>query len=250
MPRGGWRGSSPLGGGTITKVASVRAGIAVATVCIAVGQVAAVERAVPFKVGETLSYDVSWSAYVTAGTATATVKEKKPSLGSTAYVITAEGRPLPYVAKIYALDYRIDTLVDAVTLLPQRASVWIEEGSRRRSRTTEFDRKLAPQAHDPLSALYALRATAIKVGDRLTMPVVDNDITYTVELTPAAIERIRTALGDLDAWKLDLRATDPKGHAAGRNMAVWISTDPRRLPVKLQGGLPVGDFRLLLRDVH
>src|SRR5436190_20925635 len=37
------------------------------------------ERAVPFAVGETLTYDVSWSSYVTAGTATAIVKEKKPS---------------------------------------------------------------------------------------------------------------------------------------------------------------------------
>jgi len=32
------------------------------------------ERPVPFKVGETLTYDVSWSSYVTAGTAVATVE--------------------------------------------------------------------------------------------------------------------------------------------------------------------------------
>ena len=32
------------------------------------------ERAVPFRVGETLTFDVSWSAYVTAGTVVSTVK--------------------------------------------------------------------------------------------------------------------------------------------------------------------------------
>ena len=32
---------------------------------------ARIERPVPFKVGETLTYDVSWSSYITAGTATA-----------------------------------------------------------------------------------------------------------------------------------------------------------------------------------
>src|SRR6185295_10975987 len=71
-----------------------------------------VERAVPFHVGETLTYDVSWSAYVTAGTAVATVKEKKPSFNSTAYYIVAEGRPTPLVAKLYSLYYKLDTLLD------------------------------------------------------------------------------------------------------------------------------------------
>jgi hypothetical protein len=54
-----------------------------------------IERPVPFAVGETLSYDVSWSSYVTAGTATTTVKEKKPSFNSTAFYVVAEGRPTP-----------------------------------------------------------------------------------------------------------------------------------------------------------
>ena len=56
------------------------------------------ERTVPFRVGETLTYDVSWSSFVTAGTAVATVKEKKPSFNSTAYYIVAEGRPTREVA--------------------------------------------------------------------------------------------------------------------------------------------------------
>jgi len=76
------------------------------------------ERAVPFAVGETLTYDVSWSAYVTAGTATIRVAEKKPSYGSTAFYVVAEGRPTPLVSKLYSLYYKIDALLDAYTLLP------------------------------------------------------------------------------------------------------------------------------------
>ncbi len=33
-------------------------------------------------------------------------------------------------------------------------------------------------------------------------------------------------------------------------MAVWISTDARRLPVRLQADLPVGNFNLVLREVR
>ena len=43
------------------------------------------EASVPFKVGETLAYDVSWSSFLVAGTATTTVKEKRPSYESIAY---------------------------------------------------------------------------------------------------------------------------------------------------------------------
>src|SRR3954447_2135571 len=53
------------------------------------------ERAVPFGVGETLDYDVGWSSYLTAGTATLSVREKKPSYGSTAYYVVAEGGATP-----------------------------------------------------------------------------------------------------------------------------------------------------------
>ena len=60
---------------------------------------AAREAAVPFRVGEALTFDVSWSQFITAGTATTRVVEKKPSSGSTAYAIVADGRPVPLVAR-------------------------------------------------------------------------------------------------------------------------------------------------------
>src|SRR5215469_8846782 len=97
------------------------------------------EKTVPFKLGETLDYDVGWSSFITAGTAEIVVKEKKPSYGSTAYYIVAEGRPTPIVAKLYTLYYKADTLLDAFSLLPQRGSLYSEEGKRHRMKTTMFD---------------------------------------------------------------------------------------------------------------
>src|SRR5579862_5973294 len=87
-----------------------------------------VERPTPFLVGETLTYDVSWSTYLTAGTVVSTVREKKPSYNSTAYYIVAEGRPTALLSRLYTLYYKMDTLIDAYTLLPQRASIYSEEG--------------------------------------------------------------------------------------------------------------------------
>jgi Protein of unknown function (DUF3108) len=226
-----------------------------------------VERPVPFRVGEALTYDVSWSSYLTAGTASVLVKEKKPSYNSTAYYIVAEGRPTPLLSKLYTLYYKLDTLLDSYTLLPQRGSVYSEEGKRHRFKTTQFDRgtrkvffeyqadttvkadfPTSPVTQDALSAIYVLRAIPLKAGDRMTMPVSDNGINYKVQFDVAGQERVRTPLGEQAAWKLKLSVFDDKNAAVGRNVAIWIGDDARRLPLKLQADLAVGSFNLTLRS--
>jgi hypothetical protein len=227
------------------------------------------ERQVPFKVGETLTYDVSWSSYLTAGTVVTSVKEKRPSFNSTAYYVIAEGRPTTLVSKLYSLYYKMDTLIDSYTLLPQRGSVYSEEGKRHRFRTTTFDRKAnkvlfehqstttvkdnfttSPVAQDALSAIYVLRAVPFKAGDRMTMPVSDDGINYKGQFEIGPAERVRTGMGDVSAWRIKLTLFDDKNHAVGRNMALWISDDARRLPVKLQAELTVGSFNLTLREAR
>jgi hypothetical protein len=226
------------------------------------------ERAVPFKVGETLTYDVSWSSYLTAGTATVTVKEKKPSFDSTAYYIVAEGRPTPLVSKLYSLYYKADTLLDVYTLLPQRGSVYSEEGSRHRFKVSRFDHTahkvffeyesagkatdtfaVPPYVQDALSAVYVLRVVHLESGARVTMPVTDNGTNYRIQVDAGAPERLKTPFTEASAWKLRLAISDAAGKPQGRNIALWMSDDARRLPMKVQAELPVGSFNLVLRDV-
>lgn len=228
-----------------------------------------VERPVPFAVGETLTYDVSWSTYLTAGSAVTTVKERRPSYNSIAYYIVAEGRPTTLLSKLYSLYYKVDTLIDSYTLLPQRGSIYSEEGKRHRYRTTQFDRTAnkvffefktdttvksdfatSPVTQDALSAIYVLRAVPLKTGDRMTMPISDNGENLKAQFEIGAIEKVKTRLGELGAVRVKLALVDAKNHPVGRNTAIWISNDPRRLPLKLQADLPVGSFVLLLRDVR
>ncbi|MQA31128.1 MAG: DUF3108 domain-containing protein [Luteitalea sp.] len=226
------------------------------------------EIAVPFRVGETLIFDVAYSTYLVAGTATSTVVEKRSP--EQAYYIVAEGRPLPLIARMFALYYKMDTLLDSVTGLSQRTSLYTEEGSRRRTAITRFDRgarkalyelqategavkdELAAPAdvQDGLAMLYALRTRTFKPGERFTIPVADDGVLFSVEVEPTGPERLTTALGELEAWNLKITITDGKGAPAAKNMAVWLSTDARRLPLKLQADLPVGSFALTLKAVR
>src|SRR4029077_19107037 len=148
------------------------------------------EMPVPFKIGETLEYDIGWSSFVRAGAATLTVTEKKASYGSTAYYIVAEGRPTPLVSKLYTLYYKADTLLDAYSLLPQLGALFSEECKRHRMKTTVFNQAAKKASYeiktttvfkkdlvipgftqDALSAIYVLRSIPFKRAERCNMPV-------------------------------------------------------------------------------
>lgn len=224
------------------------------------------EAAVPFKVGETLTYDVSWSSYLVAGTAVTTVIEKRPSYDSTAYYIVVEGRPLPILAKLYNLYYKMDSLLDSRSLLSQRGSLYSEEGNDHQLGATRFDRAarraffehkdddtvtsdlaVPPQTQDGLALLYALRAKTYKAGDRVTTPVADGGSLYTVSAAVATLEKVRVPLDEFSAWHLKINIVDAREQPVWKNIVVWITNDARRLPVKLQAELPVGQFVLALR---
>jgi hypothetical protein len=223
-------------------------------------------RPVPFSPGETLTYEVSWSSALTAGGATLSVKDKKPSYGSDAYYIVAEGRPTPLLSKLYDLYYKADTLLDVYSLLPQRASVYSEEGKRSRLKVTTFDqaarkaqyevqtrtlvkKELAIPAYsqDGLAALYVLRAIALKPGDKFSMPICDAGEVYTAQITVGGVETVKSGIGDVRAWKIT--PVVPAGKAGGATrLSLWLTDDPRRLPVRMQAQLAVGSFDLTLKS--
>ena len=221
------------------------------------------EQTVPFAAGETLTYDVSWSSFVTAGTATLHIEAKRPSYNSVAYYIVAEGRPTALVSKLYTLYYKIDTLLDAFTLRPQRASVYSEEGKRHRMQTTMFDQEkkraeyqvqtrttvskavpISPAAQDPLAAMYVLRAIPLKMGEKITMPICDNGTNYKILVAAGTVEAVTTGVGTIQAQQL---ALTPQGSDIGaRALSLWLSTDAARVPVKMTAQLEVGTFVLTL----
>jgi hypothetical protein len=222
------------------------------------------EQSVPFKAGETLDYEVGWSSFVTAGTAEIVVKEKKPSYNSTAYYIVAEGRPTPIVAKLYTLYYKADTLLDVFSLLPQRGSLYSEEGKRHRMKTTTFDQSAKKATfevdtrtvvkkdlaipgftQDALSAIYVLRSIPFKTGEKFNMPVSDNGQIYKVQMQVGAAEPVKTGLGTINGLKVTPVITGPDKDAP-KGLALWISDDPRRLPLRMEAQLLVGKFVVTL----
>lgn len=221
---------------------------------------------VPFKPGEALTYDVSWTTFLTAGQATLSVKERRAAgPGRTQYYLVAEGQPSSMLQKLYHLYYKAESMMDTKTLRPASATLYSDENGRKRYKTSIFrgngmvdyevktastaksTLKLPATAQDPLGAIYVLRAIPLKPGQApFTIPVVDSGKAYTMRVTVGARESVKTGIGTLPAIKLTLAVTGPDGKATDAPMTMWVSDDARRLPLKFMAGLTVGSFQLTL----
>lgn len=222
---------------------------------------------VPFKVGEALTYDISWTTFVTAGQATLSVKERKAQAGGRAgYYLVAEGQPSSMLQKLYHLYYKAESMLDTRTLRPSMATIYSDENGRKRHKISSFrgngvvdfemrtastsksQIKVEATAQDPLGAVYVLRALPLKTGQApFVIPVTDSGKAYKMRVTVGARETVRTGIGSLPGLKLTLALTKVNGAPAdATNLALWISDDARRLPLKMVAGLSVGSFQLTL----
>ncbi|MEI6246212.1 MAG: DUF3108 domain-containing protein [Acidobacteriota bacterium] len=227
---------------------------------------AGTDARVPFQVGEALTYDVSFSNFVTAGRATMRVTDRKTlGAGRTGYGLQVEAQSLSVAASLYKLYYKIESVLDTTSLASVRSVSYSNEGGRERVKSISFGpnntadvetrtkqsvrRKLTLPAHtlDMLSAIYVIRALAVRPGESLTMPIVDGESISRVRLTFGSKEVVSTSVGKLPGWKVTLAVLDERGSAAhAQRWALWLSDDAARKPLRFDAALPVGAITLTL----
>ena len=227
---------------------------------------AAADARVPFQVGETLTYDVSWSNFLTAGRATLRVTDRKAlSAGRAGYGLVVEAQSVSVAATLYKLYYKIESVLDTAPLSSVRSASYSNEGGRERLKSIAFGpnstadvevktkdtaRKkltLPRNTLDILSAMYVLRALAVKPGDTLTMPIVDGDTVSRLRLTFGNKETVSTGLGKLQGWKVTPVVLDDRGQpTTSRRLTFWLSDDASRKPLRFEAALPIGAVTLTL----
>jgi hypothetical protein len=229
------------------------------------------DRAVPFAPGETLTYDVSWSSYLTAGTATLSVRDRRQvANGEWAYYIVGEAKPAWLLEKLHHFYYKADALLNTRTLLPVQSSLYSEEQGKSRTKTTLFTspttidvelrstsvtrerRTVAASSLDPVSAVFLMRTLTFGPGGQGTvaLPIADGASTFTLHIRPTARETLRTPLGALPAWRIQPTLTDDRGQpATARDLTAWISDDARHLPLRFDASLAIGRVSLTLTSI-
>lgn len=224
---------------------------------------------VPFQVGEALTYDVSWSSFLTAGQVTLRVAKREGlAAGRAGYQLVAEAQTVSLAASLYQLYYRMESVVDTASLAAVRASSYSKERGKervksiwfgpnnvgsveiRRGETTKSQVALPPHTLDALSAIYLVRALRANPGESLVMPIVDGTTVSRLRLTFGGREPVKTGLGTQNGWRVTPTEIDAQGRTVpGRRLTLWLSDDAARRPIRLEAALPVGSITLALAKV-
>lgn len=218
--------------------------------------------ALPFRPGERLTYNVTWSVFQ-AGEVAALLEQSGSASGDYQIVTTAQSHGI--VSKLYTLNDEYRSLLNPQTMCSGGISKRVVEGRRRKQTEIVFDsarqlaildeRNLAKAGESPkhaeepipacvqdvVSAFYYLRTQPMHVGDRIDVPVNDGSKTTNVTVQVQAREQIETPIGTRYAFRVEPAVFGPDSvYKRKGRMLIWFSDDKQRLPLRIKAMLSVG----------
>ena len=125
---------------------------------------------------------------------------------------------------------------------PPRHIVRTANGSAEAARTgTELP--LSPGARDPLSAFYYARAYPLVAGSTVRIPVNDLGRSLRVELRAGGVETMAAEGRAQSVLRVDGRIEYRLDRRRDMRATLWMTTDTRRIPVRIDVDAPFGSFR-------
>jgi hypothetical protein len=210
----------------------------------------------PFKAGERLTFAVHWFT-VRAGTAAMEVNDAGTMDGRPMLHILTTARSSSMISKIYPVDNRVESTVDADTLLPSRMIFRRREGKRKNDFDVAFHQKegtvtvnkddktetltMPIGTHDAISCLYYFRSLpALEPGQSIFLNVHHDKKNYRLEVQVEGYETIAGPWGDVKTIRV-LAIMPFQGIFLNEgNIRVWLTHDARRLPVLMKAKVVIG----------
>jgi hypothetical protein len=220
-----------------------------------------------FAPGEMLTYDISWSRILSAGTATLSVEEDKLPDGRDGLRFVVTGRSIGLLDKLYPVNDIVESVFDPQTRESISFKLRESYGGKKRRRELVFDHTrnivvsrlnddpvetltVPEHVQDGLSMLYYIRAWEdFVVGKVFTIEVHNSKKNWSVEIHTLSRERLKTPLGDFAAIKIK---TYPKYRGVFANKGevfIWLTDDHRRIPLLMKSKLAFGSFVFTLTGV-
>lgn len=217
-----------------------------------------------FATGERLTYTISWFN-IKAGTAVLEVSQSTPLQGQPMLKLVTTARSSPLFTKFYPVDNRIESVVDAAKLSPQRTLFRRREGKRKNDFEVTFRHAegmvtsikdgvadtlhIPPGTHDAISCLYYVRdVPSLVPGASLIMTVHHDKKNYRVEARIEGIEKIKGPWGEVEALRV-LAIMPFQGIFLNEgNIRVWVTNDVRHVPLMMKAKVIIGSVVAKLVD--
>ncbi|HLM60889.1 MAG TPA: DUF3108 domain-containing protein [Pyrinomonadaceae bacterium] len=207
----------------------------------------------PFKLGETLEYQISNNGQM-FGFLTLQAKERKQFSGQDSLLLTATVTGTQPNQQIFKLNDSIRAQVNPLSLAPQDIQLKLSGALAAFSQQVLFDQRTGKAmtnkggqieipvgTHSILSLAYAVRSFNLKPSKDLTNPVNDTRVAvfldsqaYVFTLRPSNADIINLQGERVSAQLISV--TTGNRNIDQYNLRLWLSTDDKRLPLRLMFG--------------
>jgi len=211
----------------------------------------------PYRVGERLTYNVSFSSFVSVAHVELQVVARGNFAGRDGIQLRAHVQTTGVInAALFALNHEYISYVDPQTGIPFRVQQILREALRTAETSSDLNQPagtaaLAPRQRssgfggtlDFVSALYWLRALPLAEGASYRFTVRnENDQDYQVELKVRGRQVLKTSLGSFDTLVSQVHVSN-NSKADGYRLRVYFSDDERHVPVLVTARHPSGEIR-------
>ncbi|MEK6323803.1 MAG: DUF3108 domain-containing protein [Acidobacteriota bacterium] len=215
----------------------------------------------PFKIGETLIYEVTFSKLIFSGTIgelKLTVLKPSDSSKSEMIEFKAEAVSKGFFPALFGLKVRnrYNSLVNPTDFGVQTSTKLLEEGKVRREQTSVFnretgrvvytDRDLGLKKSEPkvkekpspswvqdlVSTIYFVRTQPLNEGDVIPIPISEGGEVYNIEVVAGKHQEVKTNAGKFKTIQLNAKVFDGRYVKRSGEMLVWITEDASRTPVR------------------
>lgn len=210
----------------------------------------------PYFVGERLTYNVSFSNFVSAAHVELFVAARGTFFGREAIQLRAHVETTGVVyAALYALNNDYISYVAPTTGQPFRVQQVVREAARTSNTSNDFNQPAGtaaipeklrvgefPGTYDFLSALYRLRALPLAEGSTYYLNVRSDSQEYQAELKVKGREAVKTTVGSFNTIVSQIRVPN-NSEVNDYRIQIYFTDDERHVPVLIRAKLKAGEVR-------
>ncbi|HVQ38431.1 MAG TPA: DUF3108 domain-containing protein, partial [Pyrinomonadaceae bacterium] len=207
----------------------------------------------PYKVGEKLTYNISYANFNSAAHVELLVGARGTFFDREGIQLKGRIETTGIVnAALFSINNDYISYVDPASGLPFHSQQTVREASLTSETSAEFNRpagalpsreiSLSTGTYDVLSAIYRIRALPLGEGATYALPVTAEGNDYQVEVKVKGREVIRTNAGSFETIVAQLRIKNTSGGSDYRAF-VYFSNDPRHIPVLITAKPSAGEIR-------
>jgi len=208
----------------------------------------------PYRVGERLTYDVSFSNFISAAHVELLVSARGTFFGREGIQLKGHVETNGVVnAALFAINNDYITYVYPENGLPYHGQQTIRETARTMETTADFNQPAGtaaipakrtadvPGTYDFLSAIYRIRALPLSEGTMYTLAVRSENQNYQIDIKVSGREMIKTNVGSFNSIVAQVRV---KSESQGTYlMRAYFTDDQRHVPVLVVSRVSAGEIR-------